>query len=213
MKKTIALDFDGVIAGTDRAKVEFAREKLGLEIEERNAKQRYFEEIFGYSQGVHFYSRLIDGVYNSERMLTSVSVVSGAKEGIVLLQNLGWRCIVVTSRQGEKDGGPDSQAMWAWRFLLQHGFPLTQNDFYHVNGESKLTTCLNLEAQALVDDDYQKLLPLIEAGIRGFLFSTQTNRYEEYVPFLGTRVRDWPDLVRILTETKDDQTFAVRSIP
>lgn len=200
-KKTLAIDFDGVIAHTEPAKAKFAREELGLNLEERLMKQRHFIELFGMERGVSLYSQIIDGVCASERMLIEVGVVAKAGDSIAQLRESGWHCIVVTSRHRSTDDDSDnSQAEWAWRFLKHHRFQISRNDFFPIGNQSKLDICLHFKACALVDDDYLNLLPIINAGIEGYLFSSVTNISDEqsYQPFLATRVAGWIDLVEKL---------------
>ncbi len=198
MNKTLAIDFDGVIANTGPAKAKFAREELGLDIAESLMKQRYFVELFGVQRGVHLYDCIVDAIYNSERMLSDVPLVANARESIAQLQDLGWRCVVVTSRYGSAHSeSGNSPAKWAWQFLQLHEFDISGRNFFNVNEQSKLQVCLDTQAHALLDDDYLKLLPVLEAGIRGYLFTTKTNNLDEeiYQPFLAKRVHNWPHLL------------------
>ena len=197
--KTLALDFDGVIASTQAAKVQFAREAFGLDLDEALLKGPRFVEIFGHDEGARLYTEVYRGVYGSERMLSHVAPVPGAREGIAALQGRGYRCLVVTSRDGPADD-PDSLAGWAWRFLAHHGFTVKHTDFFTTGHQSKLAICLATGASALVDDDYEKLLPVLAAGLPGYLFTTIANCDDEtrHSPFLATRVRDWDHLLAIL---------------
>jgi hypothetical protein len=196
--KTIAIDFDGVIANSDIAKVRFARNELGLDVSEHVMKERYFIELFGEERGKQLYAHIIDSIYRSERMLET-PMMPFSREGISKLRAAGWSCAVVTSRSGPlRDSG--SFAFWAWRFLQQNGYEIESRDFLTVNGKSKLDVCLALDAHGLVDDDYSKIVPVIAAGLKGYLFSTQTNSEveEEYPAFQGIRVADWYHLVSML---------------
>jgi beta-phosphoglucomutase-like phosphatase (HAD superfamily) len=197
--KTLALDFDGVIASTQPAKVEFAREAFGLDLDESLLKGPRFVEIFGYDEGNRLYTEVYRGVYGSERMLTHVAPVPGAREGIAALQARGYRCLVVTSRDGPADD-PDSLAGWARRFLVHHSFTVQHADFFTTCHQSKLAICQATAACALVDDDYEKLLPVMAAGLPGYLFTTNANKDDEALhdPFLAIRVDDWDHLLKIL---------------
>ncbi len=197
-QKTIAIDFDGVIANSDFAKVQFARNKLGLDVTEQVMKKRYFIDLFGLERGQMLYSQIINNIYHSEQML-KVPMMPFSREGISKLCEAGWICAVVTSRSGSTNE-KDSSAYWSWRFLQENGYPIEKKNFINVNDKSKLDVCLELNSYGLVDDDYSKLLPIINAGLKGYLFSTQTNNNieGEYAPFAGTRVNDWSHLTRIL---------------
>jgi hypothetical protein len=197
-KKIIAIDFDGVIANSDFAKFNFARNELGLEVTERSMKERYFIELFGAERGKTLYAQIIKSIYHSERML-KVPMVPYSREGISKLCEAGWMCAVVTSRSGSV-GEQGSSAYWSWRFLQENDFKIEQKNFINVNDRSKLDVCLDLASHGLVDDDYSKLLPVINAGLTGYLFSTQTNNSveKEYSPFNGIRVNDWNHLTEIL---------------
>jgi hypothetical protein len=197
--RTLALDFDGVIASTQAAKAAYAREELGLDLDERLLKEPRFVGIFGQDEGTRLYTEVYRGVYGSERMLTQVSPVPGALAGIAALQCRGYRCIVVTSRDGTADD-PDSLAGWAWRFLAHHGFSVRCSDFYTTASRSKLAICRATGAFGLVDDDYAKLLPVMAAGLPGYLFTTTANCDDEslHSPFSAIRVRDWDHLLEIV---------------
>jgi hypothetical protein len=197
--KTLALDFDGVIASTQAAKVQFACEAFGLDLDESLLKGPHFVEIFGHDEGNRLYTEVYRGVYGSERMLTDVAPVPGARAGIAALQARGYRCLVVTSRDGPADD-PDSLAGWAWRFLAHHDFPVQHADFFTTGRQSKLAICQATAACALVDDDYEKLLPVMAAGLPGYLFTTVANADDEtrHSPFLAIRVHDWDHLLAIL---------------
>jgi hypothetical protein len=196
---TIALDFDGVVADTEPAKARFAREELGLDLDLSSMKRHRFVERFGTGEGERLYDQIIQGVYGSERMLTQVTPLPRAREGILLLQTWGYRCVIVTSRRGSAEQG-DSRAGWAWRFLQHHCFSISRSDFFNVDDGPKHAVCQQVGALGLVDDDYAKLLPVIEAGLTGYLFSARTNLDAErrHRPFLALRVRDWPHLLEIL---------------
>jgi hypothetical protein len=206
--KNIAIDFDGVIANTDFAKVNFARSVLGLDVTERLMKERYFVELFGGEQGKTLYSCISKSIYHSEKML-KVPMVSSSRDGIAKLRKAGWTCIIVTSRSGSlKDDS--SSAYWAWRFLQENKYEIEEENFINVNDNpendnSKLDVCLSLNLHGLVDDDYSKILPIIDAGMKGYLFSTQTNSEieKENPTFQGIRVNDWNDLVEILLSRPD----------
>jgi hypothetical protein len=123
-----------------------------------------------------------------------------AHNGIAQLRSWGYRCVILTSRSGSTDNS-NSQAGWAWRFLDQHRFQVEKSDFFSVDNQSKLQVCREIGAFGLVDDDYSKLLAVIEAGLKGYLFSTKTNRHAEtkYHPFLAVRVRNWHHLLKVLS--------------
>jgi hypothetical protein len=196
--QTLALDFDGVIADSDAAKLKFAWEELGLDVSEEQIKHHYFLDIFGEKEGHRLYQHIIRTIYHSDRML-AVPLVAGAGEGLAALRKAGWKCVVVTSRNGSPyvEG---SSAYWGWKLMTLNGIEIEKADFINVNENSKLDACLALNALGLVDDDYSKLAPVIAGGLKGFLFSTKTNRHaeKEYQPFLARRVNGWADLAAIL---------------
>ncbi|MHC1781550.1 MAG: hypothetical protein AB9891_02095 [Anaerolineaceae bacterium] len=195
---TLALDFDGVIADSDSAKLRFARDELGLDVSEEQIKHHYFLDIFGKEKGHRLYQHIIRKIYHSERML-DVPLVSGAGEGLEALRKSGWKCVVVTSRNGSPyiEG---SSAYWGWKLMTLNGIEIKKADFINVNESSKLEACLALDAYGLVDDDYSKLAPVIAGGLKGFLFSTKTNCHaeQEYQPFLAERVNGWLELILCL---------------
>jgi hypothetical protein len=196
--RTIAIDFDGVIADSDALKLKFAREELGLDVTEEQIKQHYFQQIFGEERGLKLYRHIIRTIYHSDRML-EVTLTPGACEGLAALDKAGWKPVVVTSRAGSPHM-EGSSAYWGWKVMRNHGIAIKKEDFINVNESSKLEACLARDAYGLLDDDYSKLADVIDGGLKGFLFSTKTNRRaeEEYKPFLAKRVNGWPEFVSIL---------------
>jgi hypothetical protein len=196
--QTIAIDFDGVIADSDTAKLKFAREEMGLNVTEEQIKHHYFLQIFGEARGDQLYRRIIRTIYHSERML-EVALVAGAREGLAALENCGWRYVVITSRAGSVNQ-EGSSAYWGWKVMRQNGIEIEKDNFINVNEGSKLEACLSRRCHGLVDDDYSKLVDVIAGGLQGFLFTTRTNRRaeQEYSPFLAKRVDDWAHLAATL---------------
>jgi 5'(3')-deoxyribonucleotidase len=196
----IALDFDGVIADSDAAKVRYAREVLGLDVRQRDLKRRHFRRIFGEAQGDRLYTQIIQDVYTTERMLTDLQLMPHAREGMAQLRAMGLRYVIVTSRLGSIEEA-ESMAEWAWRFLVDRGLAVAREDFINTNHRSKLEACLAAGAFGLVDDDYAKLEPVIRVGLQGYLFTTKTNTQAERVhdPFEAVRVEDWLHLVAVLS--------------
>lgn len=208
----LAIDFDGVIAESDLAKVNFARNVLGLDVTEQVMKKRYFVEMFGEEQGDMLYAEIIQNIYRSEKML-EVSMRPFSREGISKLCTAGWTCMIVTSRSGslrEKN----TSAYWAWRFLLANGYKIEQRNFISVGKESKVEVCLELNAHGLVDDDYSKILPVVDAGLQGYLFSSQTNKNAETESpaFRGIRVKDWEHLTGMLLQVDNAETNPADSL-
>lgn len=201
-RKTIAIDFDGVIAETDIAKVNFARNELGLDVTQSSMKERYFMKLFGEDRGRKLYSHIIKSVYFSEQML-KVPRMPFSREGISNLCEAGWTCVVITSRSGSADE-QDSPAYWSWRYLQEHAYKIEKENFIGVNENSKLDACLARNSRGLIDDDYSKILPIIDAGLKGYLFSTETNALaeQEYPIFQGIRVNDWKHLTEILLKNQ-----------
>lgn len=196
--QTIAIDFDGVIADSDALKLKFAREELGLNVTEEQIKHHYFLQIFGEEKGNKLYRHIIHTIYHSDRML-EVALMAGAREGLAALEKAGWRCVVVTSRAGSVylEG---SSAYWGWKVMRNNGINIRKDNFINVNEGSKLDACLSRRSYGLVDDDYSKLVDIIEGGLQGFLFTTCTNRRaeQEYAPFLARRVDNWVHLAAML---------------
>ena len=160
--KVIAIDFDGVIADSDFAKLNFARNYLELEVSERDMKERYFLKLFGVERGHSIYSQIIRNICHSEKML-QVPMMPLSLEGIEKLSNAGWQCVVVTSRHGDKND-KGSAAYWAWRYLEINGYKIEKKNFFNVSDNSKLDVCLKINSRGLIDDDYFKISPIINAG-------------------------------------------------
>ena len=199
--KTIGIDFDGVIADASIPKLKYAKEVLGLVgLEKSVLKRDYFISRFGLANGDSLYTKMINALYNSSSML-EVPLVQGCIEGIQALQLLSWRCIIITSREGKRNNySIDNQAGWAWEYIKVNKVPVNYEDFFSKHDGTKETLCLMNNAFGLVDDDYQKLHPVIRSGLKGFLFSSENNQHAEniYHPFDAVRIQNWHDLPKIL---------------
>lgn len=196
MEKVLSIDFDGVIASSDSAKLDFANNVLGLDLQENQMKERFFCETFGKDKGKKLYTSIIASIYSSERML-DVAPVEGVITTIEALQKKNWKCVVVSARSGNIDDEENSQAKWAWQFIEKKRIPIEKSNFYCIGNTSKLNICKTVSALALVDDDYVKLQPVASFGITSFLFTTATNKADEsiYKPFQAIRVWNWADLL------------------
>lgn len=199
MKKILAIDFDGVIANSDELKEDYAKSALGLNIKQKDLKRWYFIEKFGEEKGSSLYSQIISNVYASQRMLTDLKLMPFVKESIAALNENNIKCYIVTSRHGSINE-KGSMAWWAWRYIIQNNLMINERQFINTNDLPKHDVCLNLKAFGLVDDDYQKLIPVINAGLQGFLFSTNTNKYaeKEHKDFNAIRIDDWNHLVTLI---------------
>lgn len=127
-----------------------------------------------------------------------IPVVPGAKEGVAALKAKGFRLVIVTSRQLVI-----KEATHKW---LQLNFPegtfdeVAFGNHWGKNGTktSKLDLCKDLGASILVDDTYNYIKEVSEAGLHGILFNLDNsypwNKTDE-LPRGATRASDWNSVV------------------
>lgn len=137
----------------------------------------------------------------------NIPVVPGAREGIAALKAKGFRLVIVTSRQLVIEK--------ATREWLDRNFPegtfdeVAFGNHWGKNGTktSKLELCKDLGASILIDDTYDYIKEVSEAGLHGILFNLDDaypwNKNKE-LPKGSTRAPSWTSVVeQVLKMTED----------
>jgi hypothetical protein len=180
----IGFDFDGVVADCGRLKSDAARELYGLDIPPEKFNKK--DVIAGRYLTPDQYSEFQRIIYTTREIGLCMQPVAGMLESIPQLLAVGHTLRIVTSRDGE---GLSIAQEWS----RQRGIVL---DFVGVGrGVSKAAACQGLDI--FVDDDLEKLRPLINVVPHRFLFSWGYNAHTD-VGNDAKRVWSWDELLHTI---------------
>jgi phosphoglycolate phosphatase-like HAD superfamily hydrolase len=150
MAKTLALDYDGVIADTNRVKSDWIAENLGQDVPPWLCNRTECVPIIGLEN----YNRMSPIVYGREASLRA-RPMPGVLEAVRTLRQ-AYHLIIVTARTEE-------QIQWTREWLAQQGI---ENEFEGIHsssgGVAKAEIVHRLGAFALVEDDIRHLKKLPE---------------------------------------------------
>ncbi len=182
----IGLDFDGVISDCGKLKSDAARKLYGVEIPSAQFKK---ELVVGRGLlTMEQYRRLQQIIYGTREVGFLAEPVEGMLTHLPKLLEEGHRIRIVTSRSGDQ---LDIAREWCGR----HGIAL---DFTGVGyGVSKAGAAAGLDLY--VDDDLDKLSPLVGIVPHRFLFDWGYNRHIDETG-VARRVASWEELHDRVTE-------------
>jgi len=189
----VALDYDGVIADTNRVKSAWIARELGMDVPPGKCDRTRCTPIIGEEP----YTRMSHYVYDREASLAA-QPVPGALQGIAALRR-AHRLAIVTARRG-------NSVDWAREWLARHGIADAFEDILSSHERVKVKMARELGAIALVDDDARHLRPHPEIEIVRL----------HYSPFPGSgvgepgivTVADWAGIVGAL---RADRIPAIRA--
>lgn len=187
----IALDFDGVLSDCGALKTEQAKHLYGLEIPpERFKKELIVKELAGESGLLTMdeYRALQDVIYADLEVGLTMQPVSGMLEYLPRLLNEGHELRVVTSRDGKR---LDVARAWTEKHALELEF--TGVGY----GKSKAPATEGFDF--FVDDDLEKIEPLVETVPHRFLFHWGYNAHVD-VGDVAARVESWEELYLAVQE-------------
>jgi len=174
----IGLDFDGVILNCDSLKSKVAKELYGLDI-----PASYFELKTLLEKNIlteEQYEEFKEEVYCNKKWKPLMQPVKDALRYIQKLLKEGHELKIITSRQG-----PALEIAKEW---LQE-----QNIIIDIIGvgykKSKANSCKGLDLY--VDDDLEKLAPLVGIVPVLFLFTSESNRHLEVDTKSARRIESW----------------------
>lgn len=183
----IGLDFDGVIADCGKLKSDIALELYGVTISASDFKRELVvgNNILTDSQ----YTELQNKIYGTREYGFRIEPVTDAFTSIQKLKELGHRVQVITSRS-------EQNLNIAQEWLHNHNIDLP---FTGVSGSNKAQACIGLDI--FVDDDFDKLEPLIPVVPQLFLLNWDYNKHiTAYAPI--QRVNSWKEFYAAITDTK-----------
>lgn len=180
----IGLDFDGVISDCGKLKSDAAKKFHGIDI----PPERFKKEIVvgGGHLTTEQYRNLLKTVYGTREVGLLMEPVVGMLESVPRLLALGHTLFIVTSR-----GKVELEIAKEWS--VQLGLNL---DFIGVGvGTSKANACVGLDVY--IDDDLDKLEPLVGIVPHRFLFSWSYNSHIEEGT-VAKRTGSWPEFCKMI---------------
>jgi phosphoglycolate phosphatase-like HAD superfamily hydrolase len=180
----LAIDFDGTIADTNRAKADWILGKLGAVVDPWRCDRTNCVPIIGAAA----YEEMSDYVYERASTLAT-SEVPGASAALLRLSARA-ELHVVTAR-------PARRTEFAREWFIQNGILHLVKGFHSSNDTSKEEICRMVGASVLIDDDLRHLEDVHLAGLRRILFQ---NRPDDTTRSTGEVVicRSWSEVVGAL---------------
>jgi len=174
----IGLDFDGVISDCGRLKSDGAKHLYGVEI----PPERFKKELIVDSGILTLdeYKNLQKQIYGTREIGLTMLPVDGVLELVPKLQQEGYDLRIVTSREE-----PASEIAREW--MKSKGL-----DIHLVGiggGVSKADACKGLDVY--IDDDLDKLEPLVDVVPHRYLFSWGYNQHIKVPKSVGKRIESW----------------------
>lgn len=174
----IGLDFDGVITDCGKLKSERARQNYGIEIPPERFKKELVVDtgILTLKQ----YRYLQKQIYETREIGLTMSPVEGVLEFVPRLQQEGYMLTIVTSRD-------NSASNIAREWMKMNGL-----DVHLISsglGRSKANVCKDLDVY--IDDDLDKLEPLIGIVPHRYLFSWGYNEHIRIPKEAAKRIKSW----------------------
>lgn len=180
----VGLDFDGVICDCGRLKSAAARSLYGIDIPADDFKK---ELVVGRGlMTLEQYRSLQKIIYGTEEHGLTAQPVTGVAEHLSRLAADGHRIRIITSRDG-------AELAVAKKWAAQRGLTL---DFTGVGyGVSKAAAAQGCDLY--VDDDLEKLEPLVGIVPNLYLFSWGYNRHVDERA-IARRVASWTELYQTI---------------
>lgn len=185
----IGLDFDGVLSDCGALKSDCALEFFGVRIPAERFKKEIVlgEGLLTAAQ----YRDLQERIYGTREIGLRMSPVPGVLDVLPRIMGDGHEVRIITSRSGE-------MLAIAAEWCDKHGLEL---DFRGVGyGVSKADEARGMDVY--VDDDLDKIAPLIDVVPYRFLFSWGYNAHEE-PEGIAERVSSWDELHRRISDLSE----------
>lgn len=190
----IGLDFDGVISDCGRLKSDGAKHLYGVEVPPERFKKGLVVEtgILTLDQ----YRYLQDQIYSTREIGLTMLPVDDVLEFVPKLQQEGYDLRIVTSR-----GEPASEIAREWMRLKGLDVHLTGIG----GGISKADACKGLDVY--IDDDLDKLEPLVDVVPHRYLFSWGYNQHIKVSQSIGKRIESWQHFYEEVSSLNRDSTI------
>ena len=174
----IGLDFDGVISDCGRLKSDGARFLYGVEIPPERFKKELVVDMGILT--LEQYRNLQKQIYGTREIGLTMLPVDGVLELAPKLQEDGHDLMIVTSR-----GEPESEIAREWMRLKSLDLHLVGVG----SGASKADACKGLDVY--IDDDLDKLEPLVDSVPHRYLFSWGYNQHIQVPQSIAKRIESW----------------------
>ena len=174
----IGLDFDGVISDCGQLKSHGAKILYGVEIPPEKFKKELIvgARILTAEQ----YKHLQKQIYETREIGLTMLPVDGVLKFVPKLQQEGYDLTVITSR-----GEPESEIAREWMRLKGLDLRLVGVG----GGVSKTDACRGLDIY--IDDDLDKLEPLVDFVPHRYLFSWGYNAHVQVPKSIAKRIESW----------------------
>ncbi len=180
----IAIDFDGTISDTNRAKAAWIKKRLGQSLEVWQCDRSTCEPIIG----VEAYKRLADHVY--ERVCTlETPAVEGVAKALAQLAQAA-ELHLVTAR-------PAARLEFAREWADRNGVAQHFRAFHSSAGSSKEEVCRMIAADVLIDDDIRHLRDVKLAGLRRLHMQLDRETTDDSIASVIV-CRSWSDVLKAI---------------
>ena len=182
----IGLDFDGVISDCGQLKSEGTKLLYGIEIPPEKFKKELLVNtgILTAQQ----YKAVQMQVYGNREIGLKMLPVDGVLEFLPRLQREGYDLMIVTSR-----GKSESEIAREWMRLKGLEVHLVGVG----GGVNKADACKGLDAY--IDDDLDKLEPLVDSVPYRYLFSWGYNQHIQVPESVAKRIESWQHFYKEIT--------------
>ncbi|MBO8129188.1 MAG: hypothetical protein H0Z39_08330 [Peptococcaceae bacterium] len=178
MRKSIAIDIDGVIADSLPALLEELNAYFGHNLTADDVTTYDICRVYGINK-----NQLAQFLADKERLLIGKPApVSGAKEYAAKLRKLA-KVILITARSEKYRQDTES-------WLKKHG--IVYDELIMLGHRGKIQTCREQDAAAIVEDNPDTAREAAEAGIPVVLVDAPYNRNVEHP--LIRRAATWPEI-------------------
>ena len=162
----VALDFDGCVASSEKAKIFHTKRMYGVEVgSSQITKDTY--PLGPEKYGEMMDNILIDGIMEFE-------LGTRVKDILNKMYEEGFRFQIVTSRYGTKERPEIDACVYFCEF---HELPI--EEYYSTGEMPKKDICKEINARAMIDDTLSKLLELVDTPIQLFYIKQPWNAHEK----------------------------------
>ncbi len=181
------IDYDGVIADTNRVKAQWIKKNLGLKIFPWMTDRTQCVSIIGSNN----YERISQEVYG-RNLSAEAHLVSGVRKAFFHLHQKG-KIIIVTSRT-------TARVLYAQEWLKKHRLDQFVNGFYPFTREwSKETIAKKYQLDVLIDDDLRHLQNSTNKKLLKIWFKQGWKGPVEIRPDVHF-AKDWGGVLKIITK-------------
>lgn len=180
----IVFDLDEILCNFTEPFLEWYNKEHGTNFKREEWTRYRFHDAFGVNKE---YERKEFLRFN-ELCLSDLPIVSGSKEGVIKLKERGNNLNIVTARSAWMHPNiEDMTKLW-----VEKNFPNCFKEILWGHYESKLSACLKVGADIIIEDNFHFVSECAEHGIRAILFDCPWNK--KY--YFKERVYNWEQIVQ-----------------